>query len=178
MPSLARLDKNKKGIFAYEAVMWIVRTLMLVFVLLSVMFVTSAFIIKKVDTRLVESYVLEGSMYYSPNAISLRDAETGRTYPGVVNRLNSGRLEQKFNYNEGEDGPFITSRATIALTTGPKEFFYLEEVFNDWNFLYLAGLTEGLGGVKKLSAAKRLVITESGKERMADVKLEVVTKNA
>lgn len=177
MPSLARLKKDKRGIFAYEAVMWIVRTLILVFVLLSIMFVTSAFIVKKVDTRLMESLVLENFAYYSPNAISLRDAETGRVYPGIINPSNSRRLEQKFSYNEGEDGPFIAAKATVPLAAATKEFYYLEDVFNDWNFLYLAGLTEGLGGVKKVSAAKRLVVAESGEKRVSDVKVEVVTKN-
>ncbi len=171
-------EKGKKGVFAFEAVMWIVRSLILVFILLSVMFVTSAFIVRDLDTRFADSYVLMNFMYYSGKATAVEDGETGRAYPGIVDAAAQGKLDSVFSYGEGADGSFMASKGSAPLKTGAKEFFYRKDVFDDWNFLYLAGLTKGSGGISKVSASKKLVVKESGTKTGSDVKFEVVTRNA
>ncbi|MBI2550522.1 hypothetical protein HYV83_05085 [Candidatus Woesearchaeota archaeon] len=173
MPS--RVNHKKSGIFAFEAVMWIVRSLILVFILLSIMFVTSAFFVRNIDTKLADSYTLMNVMYYS-DSLALKDPGTGRVYPGVFDASKSGVLDDSFSYGEGDDA-FIASKATAALMPSPKEYYYRKVTFNDWNILYIAGLTEGRGGIKKVSAAKKLLVYNSGKKTGADTKLEVVTKD-
>lgn len=177
---LSRASRNrrgKKGVFAFEAVMWITRSLILVFILLSVMFVTRAFIVRDLDTRFADSYSLMNLMYYSSKATAVEDGETGRTYPGLVDAAAQGNLDSVFSYGEGTDGSFMASKASAPLKAGEKEFFYRKDVFDDWNFLYIAGLTKGSGGIIKVSASKKLVVEESGTETGSDVKFEVVTRN-
>ncbi|MBI3036198.1 hypothetical protein HYY73_00355 [Candidatus Woesearchaeota archaeon] len=172
---LSRASRDKRGIFAFEAVMWIVRSLILVFILLSIMFVTSAFFVRNIDTKLADSYTLMNVMYYS-DFVALKDAKTGRVYPGVFDAGKSVTLDDSFSYGEGDD-VFIASRATAFLAPSPKEYFYRKVTFNDWSILYVAGLTEGRGGIKKVSAAKKLLVYNSGKKAGSDAKLEVVTKD-
>ena len=169
------VSRYKRGMFAFEAVMWIVRSLILVFILLSVMFVTSAFLVRNIDTRLADSYTLMNVMYYS-DSVALKDPETERVYPGVFDTSKSAALDDSFNYGEGNDA-FIASRATAALTPNPKEYYYRKVTFNDWSILYIAGLTEGRGGIKKVSTAKKLLVYDGGKKTGSDTKLEVVTKD-
>lgn len=87
--------------------MWIVRSLILVFILLSVMFVTSAFIVRDLDTKFADSYSLMNLMYYSGKATAVVDSETGRAYPGVVDAAAQGNLYSFFSYGEGIDGSFV-----------------------------------------------------------------------
>lgn len=169
------VSRYKRGMFAFEAVMWIVRSLILVFILLSIMFVTSAFIVRNLDTKLADSYTLMNVMYYS-DLVALKDSETGRVYPGVFDASKSVALDDSFSYGEGDD-TFIASKATAALAPSAKEYSYRKVTFNDWNILYIAGLTEGRGGIKKVSAAKKLLVYDSRKEAGSDAKLEVVTKD-
>ncbi len=150
---------HRKGLVAFEAVAWIVRSLIMVFMLLSIMFVVSAFIVKNIDTRSIESYTLANAIYYS-NAIIYQDQITGRAYPGVVDPVKDGPIDESFYYGEKTD--FIAARSTH----GQDSAYYKKDSFNDWNVLYIAGLTEGIGGVRKQTLSKR------------DVIIEVVTKNA
>lgn len=179
----ARLDK--KGIFAYEGVMWIMRSIILVFLLLSLIFITSAFLVKSIDTRLADSYVLMNFLYYSGNGIMLEDAATGRVYPGIVSLGSFEKIELKgalFSYGEVGGEGFIGAQLTVPLNangkTTPYLFVYDKDAFNDWNFLYAAGLTKGLGGVSKFSTAKSLIAAKSGQFSNSDSTFEVVMKNA
>ena len=175
---LHRVRHNRKGMAAFEAVMWIMRSLILVYVLLSIIFVTGSFLMRSIDTRLAESYVIMNKMYYSGNIMPLKDTETGRVYPGIVNPANPGTLDGTFSYDEADNGQLIAARAAASLPDGnAKKFTYIEDLFNDWNLLYRAGLTQGVGGVKKVSTAKNLQIVQANKKFNSNVTVEVVIKN-
>ena len=175
--TLRHASPSKKGIVAFEAVMWITRILIMVFVMLSIMFVTSSFIVKNIDTRLPESYVLLNVAYYSGKGLAPVDSETGRVYPGVVN-LGGKEFNQNFNYGEGTDEPvFIAARVASLFSGKVHELFYNENAFKDWNFLYRAGLVEGVGGVKKVSILKNMGVEEGGNRNTAEATLEAATKN-
>ena len=90
--------RNKRGIIAYEAILAIVRTMMLVFVLLSLVLVANVFLVRHIDTRLVESYNMMNLLYYSEKGLALDDAETGRVYPGVVVSGNTAMIDDAFCY--------------------------------------------------------------------------------
>ena len=175
---LIRVKHNKKGQIGYEAVMAIIRTLMLIFVLLSLILVANVFLVRYIDTRLIESYNLMNLLYYSEKGLALEDAETRRVYPGVVDSGNTAKVDTNFGYNEAKLGPFLAAKATAPLPGGPKEFYYNSELFKDWNFLYLAGLTKGVGGINKVSALKKMRVVQPGSSRTEDVKIEVVSRNA
>ena len=173
-----RLNKiNKRGVTAYEAVMIIVRTLMLVFVLLSLVFVLRSFIVRHIDTRFIESYDMMNVMYYSDNALAFKDAETGRVYPGIITSDVKPELNGIFSYNEQKYGPFIAAKTTVPLTLGEVNSFYNKETFEDWNFLYLSGITQGIGGVSKVSSKRKMLVPGSGQLVSDNVKFEVVAKN-
>ena len=175
---LARARHNKRGIIAYEAILAIVRTMMLVFVLLSLVLVANVFLVRHIDTRLVESYNMMNLLYYSEKGLALDDAETGRVYPGVVDPTNTIKIDSAFSYNENKLGPFLAAKATVQSPGGAREFYYNSELFEDWNFLYLAGLTKGVGGINKVSALKKMPVARSGSTRTEEVKIEVVSRNA
>lgn len=174
---LAHARHNKKGIIAYEAILGIVRTLMLIFVLLSLVLVSNAFLVRQVDTRLAESYDMMNLLYYSEKGLALYDAGTGRVYPGLVDSGNTAKIDDSFSYNEAKLGPFLAAKATIQSPGGAREFYYKSELFKDWNFLYLAGLTKGAGGVNKVSALKKMTVAQSGTAKTEEVKIEVVSRN-
>lgn len=169
---------NKRGIIAYEAILAIVRTMMLVFVLLSLVLVANVFLVRHIDTRLVESYNMMNLIYYSEKGLALDDAETGRVYPGVVDFGNTAKIDDAFSYNEAKLGPFLAAKATVPSPEGAREFYYNSELFRDWNFLYLAGLTKGVGGINKASALKKMPVAQSGNTMTEEVKIEVVSRNA
>ncbi len=158
--------------------MSIVRTLMLIFVLLSLVLVANVFLVRHIDTRLIESYSLMNLLYYSEKGLALEDSETGRVYSGVVSSGNTAKIDANFGYNEAKLGPFLAAKATAPLPGGSKEFYYNSELFKDWNFLYLAGLTKGVGGINKVSALKKMPVAQSGTVRTEEVKIEVVSRNA
>lgn len=173
-----RLSKiNKRGTTTFEAVMIIIRTLMLVFVLLSLIFVVRSFIVRHIDTRFIESYNLMNVMYYSDNAMAFKDAETGRVYPGIITSDIKPELNIMFNYNEQKYTQFIAAKATVPLAAGEVNSFYNKDIFGDWNFLYQSGITQGIGGVSKVSSERKLLVPGPGQFVAGDVKFEVVAKN-
>lgn len=178
MTLLTLARHNKRGIIAYEAILSIVRTMMLVFVLLSLLLVANVFLVRHIDTRLAESYNMVNLLYYSEKGLALKDAETARVYSGVVDSGNTAQLDDSFNYDEAKLGPFLAAKVTIQPQTGSREFYYKQELFKDWNFLYLAGLTKGIGGITKVSALKKMPVAQSGSTKTEEVKIEVVSRNA
>lgn len=179
MLRLARLNLSKKGAnFAFEAVMWIARSVMLICILLSIVFITSAFLVRSIDTRAADSYVLMNLVYYSPDGMAITDSITGRAYPGVTEPAKAGELKGIFSFGEEADEAFIAAKADV-FPGKPNEFaiVYNSEAFKDWDFLYKAGLVEGKGGVKKVSSVKKIVVVESGKGVSADATFGAITKN-
>ncbi len=183
-PSFWKLNEpfGKKGILGYEAVMTIVRTIMLVFTLLSLVVVANVFIVRHIDTRFAESHTLMNLAYYSNEGLAYVDAETGRVYPGSVDPAKDPELESSFSYGEEsfDLGPFIAARFTAQLPIVNKEFYYRQELFKDWNFLYRAGLTKGVGGINKVSALRKMSVyspSDSSHETVSTT-LEVVSRNA
>ncbi len=170
---------GKSGIIAYEAVMTIVRTLMLVFTLLSLVVVANVFILRHIDTRFVESHTLMNLVYYSEKGLAYMDAETDRVYPGSVDPGRDSKLDSSFSYGEAKLRPFIAAKFTAQLPASVKEFHYDQELFNDWNFLYRAGLTKGVGGILKVSALKKMSVYSPSdlSHSTAETKLEVVSRN-
>lgn len=181
-PSFWKLNVpfGKKGIIAYEAIMTIIRTLMLVFTLLSLVVVANVFIIRHIDTRFVESYTLMNLAYYSNKSLAHMDAETGRVYPGSVDPAKDSKLETSFSYGEAKLGPFIAAKFTTQLPVGEKEFYYRQELFKDWDFLYRAGLTRGVGGINKVSSLRKMAVysPSDSSHYTVDTRLEVVSRNA
>ena len=166
---------GKRGIIAYESVMTIIRTLMLVFTLISLVLVANVFIVRSVDTRFAESYTLKNILYYSENGLAHKDSSTGRVYSGSVDSSHPMELKSVFDYNEDKLGPFIAAKVTFA---GSKAaFYYQQDIFNDWNFLYRAGVTKGVGGINKVSSLVKMPVYEGQDVRTAEVKVEVVSRN-
>ena len=170
---------GKKGLIAYVAVMTIIRTLMLVFTLLSLVVVANVFIIRHIDTRFVESHTLMNLAYYSNESLAYVDAETGRVYPGSVDPAKDSKLTS-FSYGEAKLGPFIAAKFTAQLPVGEKEFYYGQELFKDCDFLYRAGLRRGVGGINKVSSLRKMAVysPSDSSHDTVDMKLEVVSRNA
>lgn len=181
-PSFWKLNEpfGKKGILGYEAVMTIVRTIMLVFTLLSLVVVANVFIVRHIDTRFAESHTMMNLAYYSNEGLAYVDSETGRVYPGSVDLAKDSKLESSFSYGEESLGPFIAARFTAQLPVAKKEFYYRQELFKDWDFLYRAGLTRGVGGINKVSSLRKMSVyspSDSSHETV-NITLEVVSRNA
>ncbi len=169
-----KLLKSKNGIIAYEAVMTIIRTLMLVFTLISLVLVANVFITRNVDTRFAESYSVMNVFYYSDNGLAHKDQATGRVYPGSIDNSQPSNIES-FSYSEDSLGPFLAAKATVA--EGGAAFYYKRELYDDWNFLYLAGLTKGVGGINKVSYQKTMPVYNGNNVQSSDIKVEVVSRN-
>lgn len=163
--------RGKKGMIGYEAVMTIVRTLMLVFTLISLVMVANFFIERHVDTRFIESHVAMNYAYYSSTGLAYQDPKTERVYAGLIDS-GKGPIDGSFDF-----GASLASRAVVSLPGSEREFYYEETLFKDWDFLYRAGLTKGVGGVSKVGVARKLPLLEGGSIKTADVKLEVVSRN-
>lgn len=162
--------------------MTIIRTIMLVFTLLSLVVVANVFVVRHIDTRFAESHMLMNLAYYSNESLAYVDAETGRVYPGSVDPARDSKLESSFSYGEEsfELGPFIAAKFTAQLPMGKKEFHYMQELFKDWDFLYRAGLTRGVGGINKVSSLRKMSVysPSDSSHDTVDAKFEVVSRNA
>jgi hypothetical protein len=175
---MLRRANNKKGMFIFESVMWIMRSVILVFVLLSLIFVTSQFIVNSIDTRTADSLTVMNLFYYSEKGTAFKDETVGRIYPGWIDVSRDSLIDSRIDF--GTEAP-IASRVTVVLSDGTeKEFFYDSEKFEDGDFLFRAGLTGGIGGARKTSSEKIAIARKegSGEKVSASVKTEVVTKNA
>ncbi len=78
---------NKKGqTISYEMLMWIPRFVYLVIVILATSGLILGFVVTKVDVSEVESHILLHRLQFSPQGITHYDTETGRVYPGIVEK--------------------------------------------------------------------------------------------
>jgi hypothetical protein len=170
MRHLAKINKRGQS---QETLMWVVRGLILAFVLLSIVAVSSSFLSRNVETRVVDSFTVMNMLYFSEKGNAFEDSKTGRIYSGLVDLSRSGILDTRITL--GEDVP-LALKKTITFPGFSKEFTYDSEKFKNWNSLFKAGLTKE---VFKVSLERNRVVREtSGEKQLGNVKVEVVTKNA
>lgn len=163
--------QQKKGIAVYDAVMWIVRALFLVFVVLTFVFLVSAFFVTEIDTQLAESLNFINRAYYSSSALAISDLDTGRTYVGAADFQKPNPLSSSVDYKTQK---FIAAR----ISDGSNEWLYNGQQFNDWNVLAKAGLTVGPGGVRKIYVSKIMLVRDASGTSSKGVQFEVITPNS
>lgn len=74
---------NKKAIG--DIVLWIVRIIMLVFIVAAINLVKTAALNGALQSYDTEFYVVNSKILYSPTTLAYRSLETGRAYPGIIN---------------------------------------------------------------------------------------------
>jgi hypothetical protein len=155
----------------------IVRTTFMIFVALSIIFITRHFLVSTLDLRNVEEIIIMNRLYYSPSCISYTDPYTQRSIPGEIDlsHFNEVRLDSCLNYSSQND--YLAAKLSLYyLDSSEKK----EALYNKVGYDLLkprVGIG-GPGGAKSTSDWRQVNIIDSGKKRQAILSMEILTPNS
>lgn len=136
----------KKALMSFNMMMWIPRFIFLTIVLLSVIFMTQAFLRSESDTSYSRAEIFSQSLIYSPKGISYYSPLENRIYPGVIEPSRMDNIEKRIETNQK-----ISAMLELQDLQGRsiKKTYYKEEDFSN-NFPIAQTGLPGKGGVLKL----------------------------
>lgn len=111
---------DKKG--AAEAVLWIIRIIMLIAIVAVVHYIKVSMLNDALDTYDTEFYIINSKLIYSPEAFAYKSMETGRAYPGIIDlsRFNEATLNQT-----------ISRGIPVRLTLRDSHSVVIAEIYRD-----------------------------------------------
>ncbi len=156
---------SRKGSLSINVIMTgIVRMIEYIIAVFVLFAIVSMLISSKVSVGKTEGDVFISRIIYS--AAAREDAETGRTYPGIIDmeKLEKSKLEKSMKGN---------LKAGVKIRAGSKEAIYNERYYN-----YLLPLAESNIPGKSGTLSKKeanLLTYDNGREELQRIKFESVT---
>jgi hypothetical protein len=168
---------GKRGIFAFNLVIWIVRIITLVFVLIACVILVRMFLLNKIDVKDVQAEIMVGGLLYSQGGVGYYDSLTGRNYPEIIDlsQLDSAEIDRALYY---PDNKLITARISVldADKNDVFVYYYNKKWWDNWEPLLKLSLP-GIGGVTKYERTLPVIYQDSKngiRPKMGYVKYEVV----
>lgn len=156
----SKMRAGKKALMSFNMIAMIPRILFLVVVLMSCVILIRFFIINEFDTRELQTDLLVNGLLYSPGGAGWYDAETGRTFPEVIDLQQfSDRDFDHALFFPGNN--FITARIEvfsqdfIVLGTG----YYNRQWYQNWEPLVTLNIP-GLGGIVKIERQYPIILRQ------------------
>ena len=176
---------KKRGAISEHLILWIPKVIYLIIAFLSVIFLLRLLIVNNIDASEAEARILTNRIFYSPNAISYSDVDTGRAYPGIVDFEKYGKL-QNSDVNEmdtktiayGQGNQLIAAKLTLQnLETNEQDIvFYNKENYEFWEPRILSTVVGGSGSVNSITEQRYVLIKNADKMEKGILKMHVIVR--
>lgn len=175
---------KKSRTISDHLVLWIPKFIFITVAFLSVVFLVRLLVVSNIDTSAAEAMVLANRIYYSPNAISYLDAETGRAFPGIVDLEKYTKLQSSPNgmdmktlSYDGNNGVIAAKLTLENIDLNSKyDIFYNKENYDFWEPRILSTVEGGSGSVKSFAEQRYVVIKSGAQLQKGILKFHIIVR--
>ena len=171
---------DKKG--QIDAMLNIIRLMVLVAMFLSIVLVARGFIVEKIDIFEIESKLLAQRIFIS-NELNYFDKETNRLYVGIVDlqKFNSPEFEKNLvdSIYYGKINSEASAKLTLADLDDGQSYdgYYNKDFYNEKKVLVEAKLA-GAGSARRLDTDFYVLIKDGDKMKRGVLKIDAILPNS
>ena len=171
---------NKKA--SFDIIVNLFRLLFVIVVFISVITLTRAFIVQKIDIFEIESKLLTNRLIFSKE-INYVDNDLNREYVGIIDlqKFTSGDIQEKLlnSIYYGKINSEASAKLVLKDLDSNKEYevYYNKDLYNEKKVLVEAKLI-GSGAAKRLDTNFYVIIKDGSKLKKGVLKVDAILPNS